>query len=186
MNNNLPNKSYENAQDGSPESNKNVESTLGQSQHCNQYRKYFKHKIKLLNLLRQYKDRVLNTLSYYCIECDIMCEEKLIWDKHNETKHLSHSNRTTTFCSTCSMLIVGKNANDHNDTIEHGILLKFVQSLKPVEEDLIQETTVMESVKSSTLTNKETVKKRSEMNIVGSTSSNEMKLIIIFIFNTLY
>uniref|UniRef100_A0A2S2PYX2 Uncharacterized protein n=1 Tax=Sipha flava TaxID=143950 RepID=A0A2S2PYX2_9HEMI len=163
VNNILPDKSK------SPESNNNIELTLSQSRNSNQYTKYFKHKIKLLNLLRQYKDRVLNTLSYCCIECDIICEEKPIWDKHNETKHMSHSTRTTIFCSTCSMLIVGENANDHNGTMEHCILLKFIQSLKPVEEDLIQKTKIMDTVKNSTSINKETEKQQLEMKIVGST-----------------
>lgn len=124
--------------------------------------------------MRQYKDRVLNTLSYYCIECDIMCEEKPIWDKHNEAKHTNHSTRPTVLCSTCSMLIVGENANNHNKTIEHCVLLTFIQSLKPIEEDLIKETTKMEYVKSPTSKGTETEKEQPDVDIVGSTKGNKL------------
>jgi hypothetical protein len=82
------------------------------------------------------------------------------------------------------MLIVGENANDHNGTMEHCILLKFIQSLKPVEEDLIQKTKIMDTVKNSTSINKETEKQQLEMKIVGSTKGNKIKLIIFF--NILY
>lgn len=177
MNNILPDISYEDSQNINAESYNTIELTQSHRQYCDQYTKYFKYKIKLLNILRRYKDHVLNTLTYFCIECDIMCKEKLLWDKHNETNHQNHSTRPTFFCAICSLLVVGETANDHNGTIEHCILLKCIQSLKSVDEDLIKKTTKMESVKSSIFINTEIEKKQSEEKIISSKKGNEIKLI---------
>ncbi|XP_025193696.1 uncharacterized protein MAL13P1.304-like [Melanaphis sacchari] len=97
-----------------------------------QYTNYFEHKINLLKKLKQHEDLIMRTLSYYCDVCDFIAVEKYLWDKHNQLKHSIDSNRSITYCSTCSMF-VGGNYQEHNLTIEHSIFLNFLQVLKPVE-----------------------------------------------------
>lgn len=115
-----------------------------------QYTKYFIHKMKFLNVLRQYKDRIVETLSYYCDICDFMVEDKNIWDNHNQTKHQG-CNESEIYCSTCSMFIIGPNSKEHNYTIEHCILLQFLDSLQLVENNLIQNIALINSAENSTL-----------------------------------
>lgn len=122
---------------GSSESNKNIESLSG---HGKQYTKYYKHKINLLNLFQQYRDSIIRTPSFYCNDCDYITEEKYSWDKHNKTVHLDVDSRFTIYCSTCSMSIVSRNNEEHNNTTEHCIFLQFLQSLKYTEESLVEKT----------------------------------------------
>lgn len=114
-----------------------------------QYTKYFKHKMNILNLLKQFKDRIMNNLSYYCDVCDLMVEEKEVWDKHNHLKHKS-TNKHIIYCSTCSMFIICENIENHNNTIEHCIILQLSQSLKPVEEGVMNKISLVKSVGNNT------------------------------------
>lgn len=99
-----------------------------------QYTKFFKHKMDMLSVLQKYIDDIFKTSSYYCNECDFMTEQKHVWDKHNQTEHTYE--RSTVYCSVCSLFIVHENIEEHNNSKEHGVLLQFLESLKPVEEAL--------------------------------------------------
>lgn len=79
-----------------------------------------------------------------------MDEEKDVWDSHIQEKHFYNTNKSTTFCSTCSMFIFGEsNKDDHNNTIEHCIILQLLQSLKLVEEDLLSKIALAKFVGTS-------------------------------------
>ncbi|VVC24920.1 Zinc finger C2H2-type [Cinara cedri] len=112
---------------GQEESNKNLQNSNAVYSK-QKYTEYFNHKLKLLKLLKINKDRILRTTSYYCNICDFITEEKYTWDFHNETVHADNINISMVFCTTCSMFISFNNFEEHNNTIEHSNLLKFLQS----------------------------------------------------------
>lgn len=120
---------------------------------CERYTRYFKHKMDLLNLLRQYKDYLIKTLIYYCNLCDFVTEEKYIWDKHIKTKHSCTTNKSasTVHCSICSMVILGGTYEEHTRTIEHCILFEFGLTSKPMINDLVKNTELIKSANTSIL-----------------------------------
>lgn len=140
-----------------------------------QYTKYYEHKMNLLNLLRQYRDRIIETSSFYCVVCDFITEEKYMWDKHNKTKHPDADNRCTIYCSTCSMLITCKNNEEHSGTTEHCVFMKYLQSLECVEEDIVKKTMLKDFVK-NTLNGTSVIKssKKLELNNTNSTDGNSI------------
>lgn len=134
-----------NVDDSNSECYDDIELNSSHNEQSQQYTQYFKHKINLLNLLQKYKDRIMKTLVFYCNVCDFVTEEKYSWDKHTEREHPCATNRPTVHCSTCSIMIVDGDYEEHIRTIEHCILLKFVQPLTPIENDVIKSTKLVDT-----------------------------------------
>lgn len=145
-----------------------------------QYTNYYQHKIKLLNLFRKHESSIIRTSSFYCDVCDYITEEKYFWDKHNKTEHLDVDTRRTIYCSTCKMLIAGKNNEKHFNTAEHYTFFKFLQSLECVEESMVKKTTLEETVNFNQLACKPNVDMKIQKTIEYvdvSTSTNDIYLI---------
>lgn len=120
-----------------------------------QYKEYFIYKMEHLNFFCQYKDRIVKTLSYYCDFCDLMVEDKDIWDNHNQMKH-PDCNELIIYCSTCSMFIIGPNSKEHSNTIEHSILLKLLDLFQQTKNLVTQNTEILSSIFNDTSINQET------------------------------
>lgn len=160
------------------ESNMNIEFLSDHGKQ--QYTKYYKHKINLLNLFQQYRDSIIKTRSFYCHVCDFITEEKYYWDKHNKTQHLDFVSRCSIYCSTCNMLIIGRNFEEHDRTTEHCMFFQFLQSFKCVEENIVKKTTEDEAVKLNSLAYNQNVdmKIQKTINYVDvSTSTDDIYLI---------
>lgn len=89
-----------------------------------------------LNILRQFKNCTMEKISYYCKLCDFIDEDKNKYDKHTIQNMNHEEKRHSIFCSTCCMFIFGSDTKEHDNTTEHRILLKFLLSIKHIEEDL--------------------------------------------------
>jgi len=129
-------KDYNHVQNSFKYSSKgNMDLTLDHSQQ--EYKKYFKEKLDVVNVLKNLKNFNIKNISYYCYICEKIEDTECLWDEHFKMNHLNNSNPPSIYCFTCCLYIFGCNSEDHCRTIEHCkflLLLKFLDS----EEDFTE------------------------------------------------
>lgn len=107
------------------------------SDHLSKY-KHFQMIMEKLNTLQNDSDeRVVQTTSYYCQDCDFVMEDESLWEIHNKEIHDKgeYSGRSTGYCLVCNMYMSGMSINldGHLATDQHIILKDLCNTIENVD-----------------------------------------------------